>query len=51
MKRKEEEKGDIKNWEIETMKMEQRKSERERERERKRGGVGFAGRLVTKRIR
>lgn len=32
MKRKEEEKGDIKNWEIETMKMEHRESVRERER-------------------
>ena len=31
MKRKEEEKGDIKNWEIETMKMEHRESVRERE--------------------
>ena len=47
MKRKEEEKGDIKNWEIETVKMEQK----ERVRERKRGRLGFAGRLATKRIR
>ena len=44
MKRKEEKKGDIKNWEIKTMKM----KERERDRERKRGRPGFEGRLATR---
>ena len=34
MTRKEEEKGDTKNWEIETMKMEQRESVRERDNKR-----------------
>ena len=36
MKRKEEERGDIKNWEIETMKMEHRERLLEREREKER---------------